>query len=101
VEEAKASVRLITETLHGLPDGPMRQPLPGAPTAQSFAAVESPRGELLYWLQLEEGRIRRCHVRSPSFQNWPALPHAVAGAVIADFPLINKSFNLSYSGSDR
>jgi hydrogenase-4 component G len=101
VEEAKTSLRLITETLQGLPDGPMRQPLAGAPTAQSFAAVESPRGELIYWLQLQEGRITRCHVRSPSFQNWPALPFAVAGNIIADFPLINKSFNLSYSGCDR
>lgn len=101
VEEARTSVRLMAEMLQGLPDGAMRQPLPGAPTAQSFAVVESPRGELIYWLQLQEGKITRCHVRSPSFQNWPALPFAVAGNIIADFPLINKSFNLSYSGCDR
>lgn len=101
VEEARTSVRLITETLQGLPEGPMRQPLSGAPTTQSFAAVESARGELVYWMRLQEGKITRCHVRSPSFQNWPALPFAVAGNIIADFPLINKSFNLSYSGCDR
>jgi Ni,Fe-hydrogenase III large subunit len=49
----------------------------------------------------EGGKHSRCHIKSPSFQNWPALPHAVIGNVIADFPLINKSFNLSYSGCDR
>jgi Ni,Fe-hydrogenase III large subunit len=101
VEEARTSVRLILDCLQGLPEGRLHQPLSGAPTGTAFSAVESPRGELLYWLQLEEGSIKRCHVRSPSFQNWPALPLAVAGNIIADFPLINKSFNLSYSGCDR
>ncbi len=101
VEEARASVRLILDALQSLPEGPIRASLPGAASGKAFAAVESPRGELVYWLQLEEGRITRCHVRSPSFQNWPALPLAVAGNIIADFPLINKSFNLSYSGCDR
>jgi Ni,Fe-hydrogenase III large subunit len=103
VEEARVSVRLILDSLESLPEGPSRRPLSesSAASGKAFAAVESPRGELLYWLHLEDGRIKRCHVRSPSFQNWPALPFAVAGNIIADFPLINKSFNLSYSGCDR
>jgi len=101
VEETRTSVRLILDCLQSLPEGRLHQPISDAVTGAGFAAVESPRGELLYWLQLEEGRIKRCHVRSPSFQNWPALPLAVAGNIIADFPLINKSFNLSYSGCDR
>jgi len=101
VEEARISVRLILDRLESLPDGPIRSVLSGAPSGKAFAAVESPRGELVYWLRLQEGRITRCHVRSPSFQNWPALPFAVSGNIIADFPLINKSFNLSYSGCDR
>jgi Ni,Fe-hydrogenase III large subunit len=101
VEEARTSVQLILDCLQGLPEGRLHELLSEAPTGSAFSAVESPRGELLYWLQLEEGRIQRCHVRSPSFQNWPALPFAVAGNIIADFPLINKSFNLSYSGCDR
>jgi Ni,Fe-hydrogenase III large subunit len=101
VEEVRTSVRLILDCLQGLPEGRFYQPQSEAATGSAFATVESPRGELLYWLQLEEGRIKRCHVRSPSFQNWPALPLAVAGNIIADFPLINKSFNLSYSGCDR
>ena len=46
------------------------------------------------------GRIRRCHAHDPSWQNWPLLEHAVMGNIVPDFPLINKSFNLSYSGTD-
>jgi Ni,Fe-hydrogenase III large subunit len=45
-------------------------------------------------------RILRCHLHDPSWQNWPVLQHAIIGNIVADFPLINKSFNLSYSGQD-
>jgi Ni,Fe-hydrogenase III large subunit len=48
-----------------------------------------------------EGRsIRRCHPQDPSWLNWPVLEHAIIGNIVPDFPLINKSFNLSYSGHD-
>ena len=46
------------------------------------------------------GTIRRCHPHDPSWANWPVLEHAVIGNIVPDFPLINKSFNLSYSGHD-
>ncbi len=101
VEEVRISARMIFDCLEALPEGPIRLPLSGKASGKAFAAVESPRGELVYWLRLQEGKIKRCHVRSPSFQNWPAVPFAVAENIIADFPLINKSFNLSYSGCDR
>ena len=84
-----------------MPEGAVITPFVPQGGNQGFSAVESPRGELCYWLEMEEGRITRCHIKSPSFQNWPAMPSAVAANIIADFPLINKSFNLSYSGSDR
>ena len=45
-------------------------------------------------------RIRRLHPHDPSWQNWPLLERAVLGNIVPDFPLINKSFNLSYSGHD-
>ena len=45
-------------------------------------------------------RVRRCHCHDPSWQNWPVIEHAVIGNIVPDFPLINKSFNLSYSGQD-
>ena len=58
-------------------------------------------GMAYYGSALRDGRLTRCHIKSPSFQNWPAMPFAIADNIIADFPLINKSFNLSYSGCDR
>ena len=63
--------------------------------------VEGWRGDVLVALDIgAEGRIRRCHCHDPSWQNWPVLEHAVIGNIVPDFPLINKSFNLSYSGHD-
>jgi len=101
IEEAAFSAQMIAAALKNLPEGPVRADTPRTGSFEGFSAVESPRGELLYWIKGENGLISRCAIKSPSFQNWPALPHAVIGNVIADFPLINKSFNLSYSGCDR
>jgi Ni,Fe-hydrogenase III large subunit/Ni,Fe-hydrogenase III component G len=101
IDETAISARLIHQTLAALPVGAIRADFAPSASAEGFSAVESPRGELLYWLRTSEGRIARCHIKSPSFQNWPALPLAMPGNIIADFPLINKSFNLSYSGCDR
>jgi Ni,Fe-hydrogenase III large subunit len=99
--EAAISAELIQREAKSLPAGGVFLPLPGRGQTQGFCAVESPRGELCYWIEAADGRLTRCHIKSPSFQNWPAMPLAVAGNIIADFPLINKSFNLSYSGCDR
>lgn len=101
IDETAVSARLIADTLAGLPSGSVRAEFSLDGAAEGLSAVESPRGELLYWVRVRDGRIRRCHIKSPSFQNWPALPLAMPGNIIADFPLINKSFNLSYSGCDR
>ena len=101
IDETAISMGLVDETLKELPAGSVLVPVPLLGNAEALSAVESPRGELLYWVRIRDGRIARCHIKSPSFQNWPALPLAMAGNIIADFPLINKSFNLSYSGCDR
>jgi Ni,Fe-hydrogenase III large subunit len=101
IEEAAVSAELIQKALVALPEGPCSAPVTGLERARGYSAVESPRGELFYWVEIRDGRVTRCQIKSPSFQNWPALPFAVTGNVIADFPLINKSFNLSYSGCDR
>jgi Ni,Fe-hydrogenase III large subunit len=101
IAEATVSARLIEQAARFLPDGGALAPVASRGDIQGFSAVESPRGELCYWIEARDGQLTRCHVKSPSFQNWPAMPFAVAGNIIADFPLINKSFNLSYSGSDR
>jgi len=101
IAEAAVSAGLIQEAANSLPGGSIFAPIAVGAEGLGFSAVESPRGELCYWLELRRGRLTRCHVKSPSFQNWPAMPFAVAGNIIADFPLVNKSFNLSYSGCDR
>ena len=82
--------------------GDIARPVPGAPeNALGIGWVEGWRGEVLIALETGAGnRIRRLHPHDPSWQNWPVLEHAVLGNIVPDFPLINKSFNLSYSGND-
>jgi len=77
--------------------------LPIADSRRFFAELklEGWRGEVFVTLEAgAAGSIRRCHPHDPSWQNWPALEYAVLGNIVPDFPLINKSFNLSYSGHD-
>ena len=63
--------------------------------------VEGWRGDVLIALETADaGRIHRLHPHDPSWRNWPLLERAVLGNIVPDFPLINKSFNLSYSGQD-
>jgi len=47
-----------------------------------------------------DGRLTRWKIVDPSFLNWPALPVAMSDTIVPDFPLANKSFNLSYAGND-
>ena len=104
-DEALESLRLIRAIAAGLPAGPVRGELQlRAVAARGAGRVEGWRGEVLVVLELEapegQARVRRCHCHDPSWQNWPVLEHAVIGNIVPDFPLINKSFNLSYSGHD-
>ena len=69
--------------------------------ARRRALVEGFRGDILIWLRLgADGHIERCHLRDPSWFQWPLLEAAIEGNIVADFPLCNKSFNCSYSGHD-
>ena len=101
IAEAAISSRLIQAAAISVSSGSIFTPPASPHEARGSSAVESPRGELFYWVEIRGGRVARCHIKSPSFQNWPAMPLAANGNIIADFPLINKSFNLSYSGCDR
>ena len=102
VDEIVESLRLIGAILDGLPGGDIATPVPVAPeNALGIGWVEGWRGEVLIALETgADNRIRRCHPHDPSWQNWPLLERAVLGNIVPDFPLINKSFNLSYSGQD-
>ncbi len=100
--EVRESGRLLTSLLSALPDG-MHAVEVGVPADGAFGVglIEGWRGPVLVALQAgPSGSIRRCHPHDPSWQNWPALEYAIMGNIVPDFPLINKSFNLSYSGVD-
>ncbi len=102
-DEVFESLRLIRALLDGLPAGPVATPLNAlAGNALGLGRAEGWRGEVLVALALDEQgqRLRFCHCHDPSWHNWPVLEHAVMGNIVPDFPLINKSFNLSYSGHD-
>jgi len=99
-DEVFESLRLIRAIVERLPAGEVRCELP---VVEGFGLgwIEGWRGEVLVALECDRSaRIRRCHCHDPSWQNWPLLEHAVIGNIVPDFPLINKSFNLSYSGQD-
>jgi Ni,Fe-hydrogenase III large subunit/Ni,Fe-hydrogenase III component G len=105
-DEALESARLIAVITAALLDpqtsGDIRSSV-GEPAEGRLAVgyVEGWRGPILIALESgANGTIRRCHPQDPSWSNWPVLEHAVIGNIVPDFPLINKSFNLSYSGHD-
>jgi Ni,Fe-hydrogenase III large subunit/Ni,Fe-hydrogenase III component G len=100
--EITESLRLIRAIVEQLPAGDSRVELASAALpGLGIGWIEGWRGEVLVALETEHSSvIRRCHCHDPSWQNWPLLEHAVIGNIVPDFPLINKSFNLSYSGQD-
>jgi len=103
IDEVHETFSLIRQTLENLPAGPISTAMPSSPPPGDWAlsAVEGWRGEILYFVMAgDDGKIHRCKVRDPSFVIWPAIQFAVLGNIIPDFPLINKSFNLSYAGTD-
>jgi Ni,Fe-hydrogenase III large subunit/Ni,Fe-hydrogenase III component G len=101
-DEALESLRLIRRISSDLPEGAIHASLPDIPAFKlGLGYVEGWRGPVFIALESgPDGTIRRCHPHDPSWSNWPVLEHAVVGNIVPDFPLINKSFNLSYSGHD-
>ena len=101
VREVEQSLSLIDQILDRLPEGSSRRPARGREEAsEGMAIVEGFRGDVLVWLRLRDGLIERCHLRDPSWFQWPLLEAAIENNIVADFPLCNKSFNCSYSGQD-
>ena len=103
IREIEQSIGLIEQILAGLPKGPLRVRVEAAGTGlpEGLGFAEGFRGDVMVWLRLDgDGRIARCHLRDPSWFQWPLLEAVVEGNIVADFPLCNKSFNCSYSGHD-
>jgi len=103
VEEVRQSFDILDQLQHqhvGKPRVTAGYSVP--PGKYALGYVEGWRGEIVHWLMTDEkGHIYRWNITDPSFHNWRALKVAVQGNIIPDFPVINKSFNLSYSGNDR
>ncbi len=102
IREVEQSLGLIDQILDGLPAGETRVAVGGAgEPREGLAMVEGFRGDILAWVRLTaDGAVARCHLRDPSWFQWPLLEAAIEGNIVADFPLCNKSFNCSYSGHD-
>lgn len=100
VQEIGESLDLIAALLEQLPPGPIQTQLAGR-SGEGISLVEGFRGDYLGWVALDAaGLVRRAHLRDPSWFQWPVLEAAIEGNIVADFPVCNKSFNCSYSGSD-
>lgn len=101
IREVEQSLSLAHQILQRLPSGPLSVAVAAAAgSREGMALVEGFRGDIMVWLRLDDGRIERCHLRDPSWFQWPLLEAAIENNIVADFPLCNKSFNCSYSGQD-
>jgi Ni,Fe-hydrogenase III large subunit/Ni,Fe-hydrogenase III component G len=101
IDEVFESISIIEQALDKMPSGEVVRPVPDIPSGEiGMSLVETHRGEAMHWLLSGAGMPYRHKVRDASFLNWPAIEMAVMGNIVPDFPLINKSFNLSYAGND-
>lgn len=102
IDECIESISIMRQAIKCMEKGEVSMDIGKLPTyACATGCTESPRGENVHWVMTgENNTIFRYKVRTPSFCNWPALCYAVKGNTVTDFPLINKSFNLSYAGND-
>ena len=100
IREVEESLALVEQIIERLPSGPLRAEV-RATQGEGAALIESFRGDIFAWLRLNaDGTVARCHLRDPSWFQWPLLEAAIEGNIIADFPICNKSFNCAYSGHD-
>jgi len=100
--EIQHSIGFIRDQLRALPSGAPRAPVKAlAPNSLVVALNEGWRGEVCHVALTDaQGRFSRYKIVDPSFHNWPGLAYALRDQEISDFPICNKSFNLSYCGHD-
>jgi Ni,Fe-hydrogenase III large subunit/Ni,Fe-hydrogenase III component G len=100
--ELHESLRLVRDLLHRMPAGELHAPLTAvSAVCEGLGWVEGWRGEVIVTVRIgADGTLDRVHPHDPSWRNWPLVEVGMLGNIVADFPLINKSFNLSYSGPD-
>jgi Ni,Fe-hydrogenase III large subunit len=98
--ELAACCAILEELLHA-PIAPGQIAVIGPATDLGIGVVESPRGQTVVLLEHDRGQVQRMHLRTGSYANWPSLAAATTDAILPDFPLINKSFELCYACADR
>jgi len=100
--ESQRSIEFLLDILNQIPDGDLQMKTAALkPNHTALSMVEGWRGEIVHAAMTDSnGRIARYKIKDPSFHNWMGLSMAVRGAQISDFPVCNKSFNLSYAGHD-
>jgi len=103
IDEVRESFAILEQLQHQHLGEPTLTTVVAVPAHQyALGYVEGWRGEVVHWVMTDEvGNIYRWKITDPSFHNWRALTVAVRNNIVPDFPVINKSFNLSYSGNDR
>lgn len=100
--ELTESLRIVRQAIDHLrrKDGELSCPLPRA-TGAAFGWAEAPQGELVVWVEVEEGVVAHVHIASPSLRNWALFDHAFPKDVLTDFAFIEHSFGLTPAGADR
>jgi len=104
VEEVRQSVKIIRTTLAQLPEGEpilSTRPIALKEGDVAISIVEGWRGELVHMVIAgANNSLYRVKVRDASFLNWPTLSRAILNNIVPDFPICNKSYNMSYAGND-
>ncbi|ALK08852.1 Formate hydrogenlyase subunit 5 precursor [Blastochloris viridis] len=102
IDEVRESIRLVRGFLSALTPGPVTVALrPVGEAREGASVIEAFRGEVFAFVRLRPDlTVDHLHLRDASWFQWPLLETAIEGNIVADFPLINKSFNCSYSGQD-
>ena len=103
IGEVRESLAMLEQLQHQHLEEQILTSVPAIPPLHhALGYVEGWRGEIVHWVMTDNaGHIYRWKITDPSFHNWRALKVAVRNNIVPDFPVINKSFNLSYSGNDR
>jgi Ni,Fe-hydrogenase III large subunit len=101
--ELTESLHLLRQAIEGLRriGGPLAAPIPDSARGTAFGWVEAPQGELVIWVEVDDGAIGRVHIASPSLRNWALFDHAFPKDVLTDFAFIEHSFGLTPAGADR
>ncbi len=98
--EIRQAFRLVRDALGASPPGESCVAARQA-SGCGVARVESPQGELIYWVRLVAGSLRRVAIRSASFANWPLFAPSLPGNIFTDFSFIEHSFGLIQAETDR